>query len=188
MNAKKQTAVKPVQTAVKPVQTAVVLTPEQKAAAKAAAAEKHYQTQLAALIAAGIPEETAKQALLALKPVRVAGAGNAKVTEIEEAILKAIISRAKAYNDAESKATAYTIEPVTHELVSTFETISAKIAEKVSYFKPNATKTGKTCLTADETAVKHIIAGYSSLIIDLYKQLPENVRSAAIVAGQKAGE
>ena len=158
-----------------------VLTPEQKQAAKAAAAEKHYQTQLAALIAAGIPQDVAEKALAALKPVHVAKAGNVTVTEIEEMIIKMIISRAKMYNGAQSTATEYTIEPVVHQQFSSFYNIQAKIAEKISYFKPNASKTGKACLTDDKTCQKIIEDGYLSLIDNLMHAIPADVYDSRVM-------
>ena len=55
------------QAAITPVKTA--MTAEEKQAAKAAAAQKHYEEQLNALLALNIPQAQAEQILIALKPI-----------------------------------------------------------------------------------------------------------------------
>lgn len=159
-----------------------VLTAEQKAALKAEQAQKHYDMQLAALLAAGIPQETAEKALLALKPVKQPGRGeNVKVNDFEEAIIKAVMTACKeAVSDKE-----YKIVPINPPVCSSNADILSKIKEKVSYFKPNASKTGKACTTPDSTAALRIHEGYIALVRGLFNALPG---ATADVSADKAGE
>lgn len=121
------------------------------------------------------------------------------LNEIQHALLKDIVARCKVYVDAtgtpcEEKikdetgklvnnpnCTGYRVEVFETDNMNGFGDIESKIADIVSWFAPNAKKTGKVCTTAADEAASIIREMYISAVAEMYSRLPVDALAGAPV-------
>ena len=112
------------------------------------------------------------------------------LNEIQHGLLKDIVARCKVYTDAQGTPCDEKIKDKTGKLINNpactqysvdvfdignmnnFGDIESKIADIVSWFKPNASKTGKACTTPAAEAASIIREMYISAVAEMYDRLP----------------
>jgi len=118
---------------------------------------------------------------------------------IQHSLLKQVVDSCKVYRDASgtpvpervqdasgktvqnADAVSYTIEKPVESAFNPLSDIESKIADVVSWFRPNAKKTGKACTTEAVQAETVISDVYKAVISALYKAA-EAVEAEAVEA------